>query len=58
VFLAENVLFNALSVLKYQTGDWGRENLALGYSLDIQRAGSKQSTGEAYKGHFLNFGCS
>jgi 2-polyprenyl-3-methyl-5-hydroxy-6-metoxy-1,4-benzoquinol methylase len=109
-FLAENVLLNALPHLKYQTGHWGRENLALGrfdliiasdvlyerdqpetlsqfihlhsadpvniivldpdrgnrsgfcrkmealgYTLDLQRAGSTQSTGEAYKGHFLNF---
>lgn len=28
---------------------------ALGYTLDLQRAGATQSTGEAYKGHFLNF---
>lgn len=109
-FLADNVLRNDLPVLKYQTGHWGRENLALGrfdliiasdvlyerdqpqtlsqfihqhsaspvnimvldpdrgnrsgfcrrmealgYTLDLQRAGSTQSTGEAYKGHFLNF---
>jgi len=27
----------------------------LGYTLDLQRAGATQSTGEAYKGHFLNF---
>ncbi len=109
-FLAENLRLNALPVLKYQTGHWGRENLALGrfdliiasdvlyerdqpetlsqfihrhsadpvniivldpdrgnrngfcrrmetlgYTLDLQRAGTTQSTGEAYKGHFLNF---
>ena len=109
-FLAENVLLNALPALKYETGHWGRENLALGrfdliiasdvlyerdqpetlsqfihlhsadpvniivldpdrgnrngfcrkmdalgYTLDLQRAGATQSTGEAYKGHFLNF---
>lgn len=109
-FLEENVRLNALPSLKYQTGHWGRENLALGkfdliiasdvlyerdqpetlsrfihlhssdhvniivldpdrgnrngfcrkmialgYALDMQRAGSTQSTGEAYRGHFLNF---
>lgn len=109
-FLAENVRLNALPRLKYQTGHWGRDNLALGkfdliiasdvlyerdqpetlsrfidqhssdpvniivldpdrgnrngfcrrmvglgYVLDLQRAGTRQSTGEAYKGHFLNF---
>ncbi|QTN29556.1 SAM-dependent methyltransferase [Rhodoferax sp. AJA081-3] len=32
-----------------------RKMEALGYTLDLQRAGSTQSTGEAYKGHFLNF---
>ena len=32
-----------------------RKMVALGYTLDLQRAGSTQSTGEAYKGHFLNF---
>ena len=32
-----------------------RKMAALGYTLDLQRAGSTQSTGEAYKGHFLNF---
>jgi 2-polyprenyl-3-methyl-5-hydroxy-6-metoxy-1,4-benzoquinol methylase len=26
-----------------------------GYVLDLQKAGLHQSTGEAYKGHFLNF---
>lgn len=109
-FLAENVRLNALPHLKYQTGHWGRDNLALGefdliiasdvlyerdqpetlsnfidrhssahvhvivldpdrgnrsgfcrrmvalgYSLNIQRAGLQQNTGEAYKGHFLHF---
>jgi predicted nicotinamide N-methyase len=109
-FLNENLRLNALPHLKYQTGHWGRANLALGrfdliiasdvlyerdhpeilssfidrhsgpqvhvivldpdrgnrsgfcrrmvalgYSLDIARAGLQQSTGEAYKGHFLNF---
>ena len=109
-FLKENVRLNALPHLKYQTGHWGRENLALGrfdliiasdvlyerdqpetlsqfihqhsadpvniivldpdrgnrngfcrrmdalgYTLDLQRAGAMQSTGEAYKGHFLKF---
>lgn len=109
-FLADNVLRNGLPHLKYQTGHWGRENLALGkfdliiasdvlyerdqpetlsqfihqhsadpvniivldpdrgnrngfcrkmaalgYKLNLQRADSTQSTGEAYKGHFLNF---
>jgi hypothetical protein len=109
-FLADNVLRNDLPVLKYQTGHWGRKNLALGqfdliiasdvlyerdqpetlsqfihlhsadpvniivldpdrgnrngfcrkmealgYTLDLQRAGNTQSTGEAYKGHYLNF---
>lgn len=109
-FLAENLRLNDLPALKYQTGHWGHENLALGqfdliiasdvlyerdqpetlsqfihlhsadpvhiivldpdrgnrngfcrrmqtlgYTLDLQRAGSTQSTGEAYKGHFLNF---
>ena len=109
-FLKENVRLNALPLLKYQTGHWGRENLALGrfdliiasdvlyerdqpetlsqfihqhsadpvniivldpdrgnrngfcrrmdalgYTLDLQRAGATQSTGEAYKGHFLKF---
>ncbi|MES2581465.1 MAG: SAM-dependent methyltransferase [Pseudomonadota bacterium] len=109
-FLADNVLRNDLPHLKYQTGHWGRENLALGrfdliiasdvlyerdqpetlsqfihqhsadpvniivldpdrgnrngfcrkmqalgYTLDLQRAGTTQSSGEAYKGHFLNF---
>lgn len=109
-FLNENVRLNALPHLKYQTGHWGRENLALGrfdliiasdvlyerdqpetlsqfihqhsadpvniivldpdrgnrngfcrrmdalgYTLDLQRAGATQSTGEAYKGHFLKF---
>ena len=28
---------------------------ALGFELDLQRAGVAQSTGEPYKGHFLNF---
>jgi hypothetical protein len=28
---------------------------ALGYLVELQRAGLTQSTGEAYKGHFLNF---
>ena len=106
----ENVRLNALPHLKYQTGHWGRENLALGqfdlisasdllderdqpetlsrfidqhssadvniivldpdrgnrngfcrkmvalgYVLDLQPAARTQSTGEAYKGHFLNF---
>ena len=32
-----------------------RKMEALGYTLDLQRAGNTQSTGEAYKGHFLNF---
>jgi predicted nicotinamide N-methyase len=32
-----------------------RKMEALGYTLDLQRAGSTQSTGEAYKGHYLNF---
>jgi SAM-dependent methyltransferase len=32
-----------------------RKMEALGYTLDLQRAGNIQSTGEAYKGHFLNF---
>ena len=32
-----------------------RKMEALGYTLDLQRAGSTQSTGESYKGHFLNF---
>ena len=27
----------------------------LGYTLDLQRAGTTQDTGEPYKGHFLNF---
>lgn len=109
-FLEENARLNALPYLKYQTGHWDRENLALGkfdliiasdvlyeqdqpeslsrfidlhsadavhvivldpdrgnrngfcrrmrargYVLDMQRAGTRQSTGEAYKGHFLNF---
>jgi 2-polyprenyl-3-methyl-5-hydroxy-6-metoxy-1,4-benzoquinol methylase len=109
-FLLENVRLNALPHLKYQTGHWGHENLALGkfdliiasdvlyerdqpetlshfihqhssadvniivldpdrgnrsgfcrrmvalgYALDLQPAARTQSTGEAYKGHFLNF---
>lgn len=109
-FLAENVRLNALPHLKYQTGHWGRENLALGrfdliiasdvlyerdqpetlsrfidqhssnpvqiivldpdrgnrngfcrrmsglgFTLDKHRADLWQSTGEAYKGHFLHF---
>lgn len=32
-----------------------RKMVGLGYVLDMQRAGTRQSTGEAYKGHFLNF---
>jgi len=32
-----------------------RRMTALGYSLDLQRAGHQQNTGEVYKGHFLNF---
>ncbi len=32
-----------------------RKMAALGYTLDLQRAGATQSTGEAYKGHYLNF---
>lgn len=32
-----------------------RKMVALGYTLDMQRAGLRQTTGEAYKGHFLNF---
>lgn len=32
-----------------------RKMEALGYTLDMQRAGTTQTTGEAYKGHFLNF---
>ena len=32
-----------------------RRMVGLGYVLDLQRAGTRQSTGEAYKGHFLNF---
>ena len=32
-----------------------RKMEALGYTLDLQRAGTTQSTGEAYKGHYLNF---
>jgi hypothetical protein len=35
-----------------------RKMQALGYTLDLQRAGSTQSTGEAYKVHYLNFRCS
>ncbi len=109
-FLQENTRLNALPPLKYQTGHWGRPNLALGtfdliiasdvlyerdqpetlsnfidqhssnpvqvivldpdrgnrngfcrrmealgYVLDLHRADLQQSTGEAYKGHFLNF---
>jgi hypothetical protein len=26
-----------------------------GYTVDMQRAANTQTTGEAYKGHFLNF---
>lgn len=29
--------------------------LALGYAMDVRRAATTQSTGEAYHGHFLNF---
>jgi 2-polyprenyl-3-methyl-5-hydroxy-6-metoxy-1,4-benzoquinol methylase len=32
-----------------------RRMIALGYELDMQRAGLQQNTGESYKGHFLNF---
>lgn len=32
-----------------------RRMQTLGYTLDMQRAGPTQSTGEPYKGHFLNF---
>ena len=32
-----------------------REMVARGYVLDLRRAGPRQCTGEAYKGHFLNF---
>lgn len=32
-----------------------RKMVTLGYTLDLQRAGVRQTTGEAYKGHFLNF---
>lgn len=32
-----------------------RRMQALGYALDLQRANTEQSTGEPYKGHFLNF---
>ncbi|MEN9395619.1 MAG: hypothetical protein RLZ81_149 [Pseudomonadota bacterium] len=32
-----------------------REMAARGYLLDLRRAGPRQCTGEAYKGHFLNF---
>jgi len=32
-----------------------RKMVALGYVLDLQRAGVTQTTGEPYKGHFLNF---
>ncbi len=32
-----------------------RKMQALGYTLDLRRAATKQNTGEAYKGHFLNF---
>jgi hypothetical protein len=27
----------------------------LGYAVQMERAGLTQNTGEAYKGHFLNF---
>lgn len=109
-FLKENLRLNHLPILKYQTGHWDRENLALGrfdliiasdvlyernqpevlatfidlhaneradiivldpdrgnrnafcrsmvargYASDVQRAGLSQCTGEAYKGHYLNF---
>ena len=32
-----------------------RRMQALGYTLDMRRAGAVQTTGEPYKGHFLNF---
>lgn len=32
-----------------------RRMVSLGYTANLERAGSTQSTGEAYKGHFLNF---
>lgn len=32
-----------------------RKMVELGYAVDMQRAATRQSTGEAYKGHFLNF---
>lgn len=32
-----------------------RKMVALGYTLDLRRAARTQTTGEAYKGHFLNF---
>ncbi len=32
-----------------------RSMVARGYESDVQRAGVAQCTGEAYKGHFLNF---
>lgn len=32
-----------------------RKMAALGYTLDMQRANTEQTTGEPYKGHFLNF---
>jgi 2-polyprenyl-3-methyl-5-hydroxy-6-metoxy-1,4-benzoquinol methylase len=32
-----------------------RSMVARGYESDVQRAGVTQCTGEAYKGHFLNF---
>ena len=35
--------------------DFCRRMGALGFALNLQRAGTTQCTGEAYKGHFLNF---
>ena len=109
-FLQENARLNALPIIKYQTGNWSRDNFALGkfdlliasdvlyerdqpdvlaqfmdqhahahsdiivldpdrgnrnefcrrmvargFTVDLQRAGTHQMTGEAYKGHFVTF---
>lgn len=35
--------------------DFCRKMITLGFALDLQRANTTQTTGEAYKGHFLNF---